>query len=123
MNCNVCNKEYKHAHHKNKDNVCFSCGFWEEKVEQLKTKQVVIVDGHYYVVGPNKEPSKFNGFGGRWFAYKLLAFPDKTFSTCDMWHAGTIPTHFRDKLKDNAEWIDDKKWIKVGDVECLADLV
>lgn len=103
---------------------CFSCSFWEKKYEELRTKQVVIVDGHYYVVGPNKEPSKFNGFGGRWFRWKLLGFPDKTFESCDMWHAGLIPEEFRDRLKDNAEWVEGhkKEWVKVGDVECLANI-
>ncbi len=123
LTCKICNNHYTQAHYKQIEDVCFSCGFWEEKVEQLKTKQVVIVDSHYYVVGPNKEPSKFCGFGGRWFRWKLLGFPEKTFESCDMWHAGTIPPHFRDRLKDNAEWVDKKQWVKVGDVECLANVV
>jgi hypothetical protein len=26
-------------------------------------------------------------------------------------------------LKNNAEWVDKKEWVKVGDVECLANVV
>jgi len=103
--------------------VDFKKMIWEKRIEWLKTKQIVIIDHHMYVVGANKEPSKFNGFGGRLFKWKLLGFPDKTFESCDIWHAGLIPEEFRDKLKDNAEWVEEKMWVKIGDVECLADVV
>lgn len=105
------NKNYPHLKYKD---MCFNCNHWQELLENKDIAVIYIrVEGHHYgcsVSSLNKGAGRYAGFGGRKFWIRLkeerLGIP-KEFFTCDMWHQGSIPEHFREKLYDNAEFINE----------------
>jgi hypothetical protein len=87
-----------------KYNICFSCNHWRQKVERYSNKDQVVIDGDCYYIKPNKDPDcGFSGFGGQLFHIKKDN--GEIIHTNNMWHNGEIPSHFRDRLKDNAKFI------------------
>ena len=105
-----------------KEGLCFSCNHWEELYEKRLDKNVISirVDGRHYqtCIGDiNKPPSLYAGFGGRKFIVKMKELPvtkvwelgdiSGEFYTCNMWSQGTVPEYFRDKLPDNAEFLNE----------------
>lgn len=85
------------------DGICFSCHFWKEKVHSYN-ERTVIVDGLHYRYFDDNPGAAFLGFGGREFRIK---FNDgREVVTHNLWHQGNIPERFRDKLPDNAQFIN-----------------
>ena len=85
-----------------KGNICHNCHFWMEKVqwEIDKNPNVVRVDGWHNLITPDDPSAPFQGYGGREFVIK---FNDgREVISHNLWHQGTIPDHFRDRLPDNA---------------------
>jgi hypothetical protein len=86
--------------------LCFNCNFWIEIIEKYHSKGTsIIVKGSHYVDGGHvQNPRDRNGLG---FAGHMWTIKKdgKTFFTNNLWHQGTIPEHFRDVLKDNAEFV------------------
>jgi hypothetical protein len=94
MNCTNCNDI---------DTTCFTCNFWEEKVQYVNDPNSVRVDGTHYFIGAENEPAVFRGFGGRRFHVR---FNDgREVITTNLWCQGTIAEEFRSKLPDNATFI------------------
>lgn len=104
--------------YKTKEDLCFNCNHWEELYEnQNKDDFIDIifirVNGRHYqcsIKDINKPPTKYAGFGGRKFDVVMKNFhqgADFKFYTCDMWTQGTIPEHYREKLPDNAEFVNE----------------
>lgn len=81
--------------------LCFHCDFWDEKLSMKDEPNVVRVQGHHYLIGP--EGSPFPGFCGRTFAIKF--FDGRTVKTSNLWHQGEIPERFKEQLPDNAEFV------------------
>lgn len=92
--------------------LCFSCNFWINRIEKFDEdgdRTYLTVDGavySFYTKEPMVDKSKhgFLGFGGRvWWIY----FPstDTRIKTNNLWHGGDVPEHFRDRIKDNAEFL------------------
>lgn len=84
--------------------LCFTCAFWEEKVEWVAQHPdaSVRVDGRHFIVAPDKHPSQryLAGFGGTLW---IVAFNDgRRVETRNLWHGGEIPERWRDQLPDNA---------------------
>ena len=94
---------------------CFSCDFWEQKVQKGDR---VVIDGHCYWIGPEKKgPYEFSGFGGRRFH---IRFKDGSeVITHNLWSNGDIPEHYRDRLPDNAEFIQKQRWVEMAGVKYL----
>lgn len=105
--CKICKKLAKTNYYGNKRMVdkklCFTCNFWDKYCESDKIKKSIRIDGVHYMLGDKKKPNKWNGFGGRKFKIKMNN--GTIIDTCDLWYQGEIPSHFRDKLTDNAIFI------------------
>lgn len=82
---------------------CFTCDFWQEKVEMKDRAEVARIDGKHFIVGP-EDAGPFRGFGGAKFR---IAFDDgRRLVTTNLWFQGEIPPNFREKLPDNARWAE-----------------
>jgi len=76
--------------------VCFDCAFW---TLQSQRKDQVVIDGCMYSIGSGGN----GGMGGRRFDIKING---KETTTNDLWHQGTIPYHFKERMPDNAEFLN-----------------
>lgn len=80
--------------------------WWEKKAH--KPGASLVIDGEMYEVGREDAPGP-RGHGGRKFLFRLLppALDDVTVrETTNLWHQGTVPVMFRDRLPDNAIFAD-----------------
>jgi hypothetical protein len=86
---------------------CHNCNFWLEKVrwrEQGNSKAVVTETFKHYLIGSESVDASdcgFRGFGGRKFT--VLFNDGRRVDTRNLWHQGTVPERFRDRLTPNAE--------------------
>lgn len=101
--------------YKTNEGLCSSCTHWDELIRNQHLNPEIIflrVNGRHYQThlnDINKPPGKYSGFGGRKFVVKQIfnqGLPD-VFYTCNMWTQGTIPEHYREKLPDNAEFVNE----------------
>ena len=102
--------------YRTKEGLCLNCTHWEELYEKRLDPEIlsIRVGGRHYqcmLSSINKPPGKYAGFGGRKFIVKVrephIRGMANTFYTCDMWTQGTIPEYFREKLPDNAEFVNE----------------
>lgn len=112
-NCKECGKietavgkNSKQGPHLKGLQICSSCDFWIEKVNMNKTNpelRQVIIEGTHYIAGAEVEkPGWGNGYSGEEF--KILQ-NNRIVTTNNLWCQGEIPERFRDRLKDNAEFV------------------
>ena len=80
--------------------------FWKSLIKKPRKGTIIINGVHYQHNVMSTDPKKWLGMNGRLFTIKML---DSTIiKTNDLWCQGTIPVYYRDKLKDNAEFVNDK---------------
>lgn len=106
--CKECGKSYKgswmdeRARKLEEKQLCFNCSYWSDLIPVRNN--AVIVDGVHYMIGP-EDKGGMRGFGGRRF--DVVFFNGKRITTTNLWHQGTVPDHFRNRLPDNARFIED----------------
>lgn len=90
-----------------KNNLCFSCQFWTERLPTLSNPNVFIIRGEFYSDAGNRpdSPRSALGHGGRRFRIQLLAPPNTIIETNNLWHGGEIPDRFREQFSDNAVFL------------------
>jgi hypothetical protein len=83
--------------------LCFTCNFWDEIVESIG--DYFIINGNSYCDGGRdaKTPASWRGFGGR--KHKIKCNDGRIVESVDLWTQGPVPENFKNKLKDNAEFI------------------
>lgn len=87
-------------------NVCFTCNFWQEYVEERDTPRYARIGGCHYAVGPeNNDHPSFRGFGGR--RSKIRWNDGREVVTTNLWFQGQIPERFRAELPDNAVFVSE----------------
>jgi hypothetical protein len=115
VKCKICGKEDRLHYFPDVEKdlmdrqLCFTCGFWDDKIKLLNEPNTVIIDNVFYSIDREeyKYPSEFRGFGGERFNIK---FNDgREITTTNLWCCGTIPKHFRNKLPNNAIFIKENK--------------
>jgi hypothetical protein len=123
--CKECGKKIEQGYSLT-NRLCFSCDFWTKLCQPKEGCIQIIVDGHHYQTGYADvncpDAPRFAGFGGRQFYVKLLKEIPRVpfiFFTHNMWHQGTIPIRFRDRLPDNAEFINKVEVVDVNGTECF----
>jgi hypothetical protein len=77
--------------------------FWTEQASD-RSNAVVIGDTHYRIKPDHSRPGPGSGFDGQLFRIRMLASGD-VIETRNLWHQGTIPPSWRDRLPANAEFI------------------
>lgn len=129
VECPECGKksmDYQNGYPVRKD-YCFSCNFWTDRVWDMQLNDGnlrFIIDKHMYSTPKmveNRVGGKYAGFGGRKFLIKIND-TQEVIETHNLWHQGDVPIHFLDRLPDTATFVDQKAWIKIGDVEYLGDV-
>lgn len=93
-----------------KENVCFHCAFWFEKIAQTD-ENTVVVNGTRYTIGDENPKLYFKGFGGAEFNIEF--FDGRKVVSHNMWCQGEIPERFRSypELQDNARFVQKIKEI------------
>jgi hypothetical protein len=78
--------------------------YWERQITDQPERRVVVGGVHYRLGQHGARPSDHNGFGGkRWD----IEFTDgRKVTTHDLWYQGLIPPKFRDRLPDNARFVE-----------------
>jgi len=106
MKCIICKKEIEESRYSNKDlcsSECHNIDFWNDYVLRANEKKIARIDGSHYVISPDNPNAAFKGFGGREFTIK---FNDgRIVTTRNLWHQGTIPEDFKNRLPDNAVFV------------------
>lgn len=110
--CRICSNEYRvDIYMENditrimkKENVCFQCAYWLEKI-MLTDENTAIINGIRYTIEDEDIHPHFRGFGGREFNIEF--FDGRTVTTHNLWCQGKIPERFRSypELQDNARFI------------------
>lgn len=99
-----------------KENCCFSCAFWKEKLNIFKDDEKwCIVDGISYHIKDfiKKLPNGSRigiGSGGKTFYIKKK--DGILFKSNNVWCQGYIPNHFKELIPDNAEFISKEEYEK-----------
>lgn len=118
MKCKICGKEenismfYPDTQKKlRKNEMCFSCQLWNERLPLVGHPEVAIIDGTFYSIGPEDDtPKQCRGFGGDKF---VIRFKDgREVTTTNLWCGGDIPQVWQDKFPNNADF--DWQWEKIG---------
>ncbi len=108
---------------------CFLCNFWADMLSGVNEETRVVVGGTHFIAGawtaepPAYGTEKYNGFGGRKFVVGFTAGPNagRTLTTYDLWHQGPIPAHFRDRLPDNAVFVENTSAVRPPERSATAD--
>lgn len=100
--------------------MCFYCNFWRNMLEEDAKRPPhtwCVIDGTHYTIEPDEPGSYFQGFGGREF---IIEFNDgTTVTTHNLWCQSEPGEYWKDKFPDNAKFVDNKKWQKIGNCSYL----
>ena len=88
--------------------LCYNCNFWEIWVERKDhpdyESHIARINGEQYLLGPEDTFARPRGMGG---VHKVILFKDgRTVESTNVWHNGMIPLHFRNRLPDNATFVE-----------------
>ena len=112
MRCEICGKEIEKSMYGNAilcSRECHTEKYWLDRVDAIEKDpyEFTIIDGVCYYFNRNKpietNMGLFHGFDGKHF--KIRFNNGVTYETNNLWHNGTVPKKFRDKLKNNAIFV------------------
>lgn len=81
-------------------------GYWEFRYKASIENEYAcpVINGIAYFIGNENSKSSFRGYDGQPF---YITFDDGTMiRTTNLWHNGTVPETYKDRLPDNAHWSD-----------------
>lgn len=111
MKCPICGKEEKPYYDDSsikERGECVSCHSWRKRLPLVKNSNVAIIDGTFYTIGDENDPSSCRGFGGDKF---VINFKDgRQVTTTNLWCIGDIPEYWKPQFPDNADF--NWKWEK-----------
>lgn len=75
--------------------------------ELADRSHAVVIGGEHYRIRPDlpERDRDCAGFAGRLHRIRFYSDPRKIIETRNLWHQGTIPPAFRDRLPDDAEFV------------------
>jgi hypothetical protein len=87
--------------------LCFECYFWLPKTHMDEDADSVRLplraSGVHYTAIMDKAAHYFKGFGGAVFVFEF--FNGRIIQCGNVWHQGTIPTKWQEKLPDNGRFL------------------
>jgi len=97
--------------------LCFTCNFWHELISIRRENRSVRVGGAHFLIGPEPEPgerrqdSRDFGFGGARFVIRFTDMATRPREEVEvvshnLWSQGTVPARFRDRLPNNAIFLE-----------------
>lgn len=117
MKCPTCGKELGASNLYSSDErsmkekgECFVCSLWRERLSLVGKPNIAIIDGTFYTIGDEDDPSPFRGFGGDKFVIKFKDGREVT--TTNLWCGGDISDAWKSKFPNNADF--DWQWKKIG---------
>lgn len=84
--------------------LCFYCKHWDDLLNIKDRHDVVRIKGSHYMVGSARSPHRYNGFGGSRF--KIRFNDGREVETVDLWSQGQIADHFKERMPDNAVFVE-----------------
>ena len=119
MKCPTCGQEIGQFHSDEecmkRHGECFECSLWRERLPLVGNPDVAIIDGTFYTIGDENDPSPSRGFGGDKF---VINFKDgRKVTTTNLWCGGHISEHWKPQFPNNADF--DWQWKKIGDYSYL----
>ena len=122
MKCPTCGKElgasslYSSDERSMKEKgECFECSLWRDRLPLVGKPNIAIIDGIFYTIGDENDPSPFRGFGGDKFVIKFKDGREVT--TTNLWCGGNISNAWKSQFPNNADF--DWKWKKIGNCNYL----
>ena len=119
MKCPTCGEElskfWSDENSMKEHGECFECSLWRERLPLVGNPDVAIIDGTFYTIGNENDPSPFRGFGGDKFVIKFKDGREVT--TTNLWCGGHISEHWRPQFPDNADF--DWQWKQIGNCRHL----
>ena len=114
MKCRICGREfseriYMKPYHDLCSSKCFSTNLWNARADEyeLDDSDCIVIKGVMYSDGGESDlPSSMKGFSGRKF--KIQMNDGEIIETDNLWCGGAIPDSHRDRMPDNAKFIDSK---------------
>jgi hypothetical protein len=82
---------------------------WREYVFKADEPFVARIDGQHYVICDESPDVQLRGFGGDPFEIKF--HDGRVVKTTNLWCQGAIPERFRDRLPDNAVFLQGRRLI------------
>lgn len=78
---------------------------WEK--ELADRSDAVVIGGEHYRIRPDlpERDRDIAGFAGALHRIRFYSDPEKIIKTRNLWHQGTIPPAFRDRMPDTAEFV------------------
>lgn len=112
MKCPTCGEEIgkfvSDEQFMKKHGECFECSLWRRRLPLVKDSDIAIIDGVFYSIGSENDPSSCKGFGGDKF---VIRFKDgRQVTTTNLWCGGNISDAWKDKFPNNADF--DWQWKK-----------
>lgn len=95
---------YTNGEEMRRDNICFTCWFWRRLYAKKDDPKTVRVKGVHYQIGEGRGPAEFRGHGGSRF--KIRFHDGREAETTDLWCQGNIAPPWKDRLPDNAEFVN-----------------
>ena len=88
-----------------KENVCFNCAYWLEKIMQTD-ENTAIINGIRYTIEKENQIGRFRGFGGSEFNIEF--FDGRKVTTHNLWCQGQIPEKFLNypEMQNNARFVN-----------------
>lgn len=78
--------------------------YWEDLIAKDADGRGVVIEGVHYRLGQNGDrPGPYNGFAGT--RYDIEFDDGRRVTTHDLWYQGPVPPKFRDRLPDNARFV------------------
>lgn len=87
-----------------KRGLCFIDDFWTRAYADYQAGKRVVVNGASYAVGPERAPNP-KGHGGQKF--RIQYQDGRLIETTNLWSQGSIPVRWRDRMADNAVFVQD----------------
>ena len=84
--------------------LCIDCNEFTAIAKNPNANGYLFIDGICYLVGTAERTIGSRGHAGHVFKIRLKCC-GFTFETDNLWHCGEVPECFRDRLKDNADFI------------------
>lgn len=96
-----------------KRQLCFTCAFWKDKIENPHPDREIINGSHYVFHKSLSEHRHFQGFGGT--TMYILKNDGTVKRSNNVWFQGNIPDRFRQQLPDTAKFIAKAAYYRIRD--------
>lgn len=94
-----------------KKQLCFTCAFWKDKIENPVPDREIINGSHYVIHEWQSERCHFQGFGGA--SMYILKNDGTVKRSNNVWFQGNIPDRFKSELSNTAKFITKTAYYKI----------